>query len=93
MRDSTIDIAKGIGIFLVVLGHFTVFASPLYHYIYLFHMPLFFFISGMFAKPTSIKNCLTQRKTPTCPLFILLDFLSDNSICWPNYTFSELYPQ
>lgn len=43
MRDSTIDIAKGIGIFLVVLGHFTVFASPLYHYIYLFHMPLFFF--------------------------------------------------
>lgn len=61
MRDSTIDIAKGIGIFFVVLGHFTVFASHLYHYIYLFHMPLFFFISGMFAKPTSIKDCLTQK--------------------------------
>lgn len=61
MRDSTIDIAKGIGIFLVVLGHFAVFASPLYHYIYLFHMPLFFFISGMFAKPMSIKECLVKK--------------------------------
>lgn len=61
MRDSTIDIAKGIGIFLVVLGHFAVFASPLYHYIYLFHMPLFFFISGMFAKPTDIKECFIKK--------------------------------
>lgn len=61
MRDSTIDIAKGIGIFLVVLGHFAVFASSLYHYIYLFHMPLFFFISGMFAKPMSIKECLVKK--------------------------------
>lgn len=31
----------------------------------------------------------TKGKTPTCPLFILLDFLSDNSICWPNYTFQN----
>lgn len=61
MRDSTIDIAKGIGIFLVVLGHFAVFASPLYHYIYLFHMPLFFFISGMFAKSMGIKEFFVKK--------------------------------
>lgn len=61
MRDSTLDIAKGIGIFLVVLGHFAIFASPLYHYIYLFHMPLFFFISGMFYKTISLKEIFIKK--------------------------------
>lgn len=62
MREETIDIAKGIGIFLVVLGHFAVFASPLYHYIYLFHMPLFFFLSGMFFKvDNNIKTTLIRK--------------------------------
>lgn len=88
MRDSTIDIAKGIGIFLVVLGHFAVFASPLYHYIYLFHMPLFFFISGMFAKPMSIKECLVKNKKITCTISLLLDIQSSHSIYRPNYSFS-----
>lgn len=49
-RDITIDIAKGIGIFLVVLGHVPIpmwLATP----IYIFHMPLFFFLSGMFFHP------------------------------------------
>ena len=49
-RDITIDIAKGIGIFLVVLGHVPIpmwLATP----IYMFHMPLFFFLSGMFFHP------------------------------------------
>ena len=49
-RIEYIDIAKGIGILLVVLGHndfevISVFAQRL---IYSFHMPLFFFLSGYF---------------------------------------------
>ena len=43
-RDTTIDIAKGIGIILVVFAH-TQF--PFNNIIYQFHMPLFFFLSGM----------------------------------------------
>ena len=43
-RDDVIDIAKGIGILLVVLGHIN--HGWLNHLIYLFHMPLFFFLSG-----------------------------------------------
>ena len=43
-RDHSIDVAKGIAIFLVILGH-TKFIGR--DYIYLFHMPLFFFLSGM----------------------------------------------
>lgn len=40
-RDSQLDILKGIGILLVVFAH--VCHSD---FIYLFHMPLFFFLSG-----------------------------------------------
>jgi len=50
-RDITIDIAKGIGIILVVIGHVPVpYYKELYIGIYMFHMPLFFFLSGCFFK-------------------------------------------
>ncbi len=45
-RLSYIDIAKGIGIICVVIGHVIPY-GPLWYFIYSFHMPLFFFISGM----------------------------------------------
>ncbi|WP_338433468.1 acyltransferase family protein [Clostridium tyrobutyricum] len=44
---SYMDITKGLGIILVVIGHS---GSPITSYIYLFHMALFFFISGYFYK-------------------------------------------
>ncbi|HEU0295544.1 MAG TPA: acyltransferase family protein [Anaerolineales bacterium] len=52
-RIDYVDIAKGIGIVLVVMGHndfalISVFAHKL---IYSFHMPMFFFMSGMFLRP------------------------------------------
>lgn len=50
-RNQTLDIAKGIGILLVFLGH-SVWAGGLaFGTIFSFHMPLFFFISGMLFKP------------------------------------------
>lgn len=45
MRLNWIDALKGIGIMLVVLGHHSLPAA-LDTYIFSFHMPLFFFISG-----------------------------------------------
>ena len=52
-RVSWIDAAKGLGIVLIVLGHVASVESPsaLYVYIYAFHVPLFFFISGLTLKP------------------------------------------
>ncbi len=49
-RIEYLDIAKGIGILLVVLGHNDLGAiSPFfYQVIYSFHVPLFFFLSGYF---------------------------------------------
>jgi len=46
-RINWVDTAKGIGIFLVVFAHVN---SSISDQIYLFHMPLFFFLSGMFFK-------------------------------------------
>lgn len=46
-RIKWIDIARGIGIILVVLGHRgEIFKTDLISFIYSFHMPLFFFLSG-----------------------------------------------
>lgn len=44
-RNISLDIAKGIGIILVVLGH-TKAPEELINFIFCFHMPLFFLISG-----------------------------------------------
>jgi polysaccharide biosynthesis protein PslL len=49
-RYKQIDIAKGIGILFVVLGHNWVAAhgkGELFKVIYSFHVPLFFFLSGL----------------------------------------------
>lgn len=57
-RDTFVDSIRGVAIFLVVFGHFI---EPyigyeqfrlLYLSIYLFHMPLFVFITGIFVKTT-----------------------------------------
>lgn len=52
-RNETIDVAKGIGILLVVMGHNFVLLREypsLSRGIYLFHMPLFFLLSGLVLK-------------------------------------------
>ena len=58
-RLMYLDIAKGIGIILVVIGHTS---SSLTKYIYQFHMPLFFFISGfLFSKKKPVKNYVVKK--------------------------------
>lgn len=46
-RNDTLSIVKAIGIILMVIGHS---GCPKYlnDYLYMFHMPLFFFCSGYF---------------------------------------------
>jgi fucose 4-O-acetylase-like acetyltransferase len=52
-RSSTLDIAKGIGIAFVVLGHNWAVLhekGEMFRVIFSFHMPLFFFMSGVFMR-------------------------------------------
>ena len=68
-RIEYIDIAKGIGILLVVFGHVVWGGNyPMPHagfisnLIYSFHMPLFFIISGMCIKESKVLDKQTVRK-------------------------------
>lgn len=54
-RLDNIDIAKGIGMLLVVWAHILV-EGPINWFIYVFHMPLFFYISGMLYTPEKYKK-------------------------------------
>lgn len=55
MRNRIIDIAKGIAIFLVIFGHIT-HVPEIRQYIWSFHIPLFFFISGVLIKTNKCQN-------------------------------------
>ena len=57
-RLDYIDIAKGIGIILMIIGHAPLKNKYITNFIFSFHMPLFFLISGYFFKPKEKKQCI-----------------------------------
>lgn len=66
-RIAFIDVAKGFGITPVVLGHSWLVTLEhtkwLKETIYAFHMPLFFFLSGMFFRPNTPYIDFTRSKS------------------------------
>ena len=44
-----IDVVKILGIFAIYVGHFGQAAGNLYNFVFAFHVPLFFFVAGLFA--------------------------------------------
>jgi fucose 4-O-acetylase-like acetyltransferase len=66
-RVEFIDSLKGLAIFFVLWGHSVqylnngtdAFKNPIFEFIYSFHMPLFFFISGFFFKSSLKLNFKT----------------------------------
>lgn len=60
-RNNTIDVMKGIGILLVIIGHCVYFGGFIHNWIFSFHMPLFFIISGLFFREASL-SVLLQKK-------------------------------
>lgn len=58
-RNILYDRVKGIGITLVVMGHMFTYGSLPFAVIFSFHMPLFFFISGvLFSPPVGFRNLI-----------------------------------
>ena len=60
-RIAIIDIAKGIGIFLVFAGHLFTAGEFLNDFIYTFHMPLFFFLAGYVMSDRYLKGGISKR--------------------------------
>lgn len=77
-RIEYIDIAKGLGILLVVLGHNDfALVSPFTHkFVYAFHMPLFFFISGYILNTSmGFKDFFRKRFNALLKPFLFTLFL------------------
>ena len=71
-RIKWIDTAKGIGLLLVILGHLHV--PYMTTWIYTFHMPLFFFLSGVVfsgSKYTFKEFLVKKIKSLVVPYFCL----------------------
>ncbi len=94
-RIDFIDVAKGIGIILVVLGHLNSAEQPIRNFIYSFHMPLFFILSGIFFNDkTDFKTLLIKSiKTLLIPylIFVAVDaivYIIMHNFQWESVTFA-----
>ncbi|MDZ5494822.1 acyltransferase family protein [Lacticaseibacillus casei] len=68
-RIEWIDVAKGLGIIAVVLGHFYPRNTTFYESLYWWHMPLFFMIGGFFVKPTTLPTLRDYLRRRFWPMF------------------------
>lgn len=82
-RLNYIDAAKGIGILLVVLGHHIQGKPELIHWIYSFHMPLFFILTGYLEH----RNQADHRQSADLRSYIRKKAAA---LLWPYYTFSAV---
>lgn len=94
-RIEYIDIAKGIGILLVVMGHndFAVVSPFMYKVIYSFHMPLFFFLSGYFLNTAAgFWNFLRKRFNSLMkPYFFILFLIYAGGISFGKMGFQNAF--
>jgi len=80
-RNVSLDIAKGIGILLVVLGHnWSVLREEgeVYRIIFSFHIPLFLFISGIFLKDNDPPGDFARSRADALlkPFLVIVLFVS-----------------
>lgn len=69
-RNPVVSVAKAIGIILMVVGHVYDKKSMGIHYIYMFHMPLFFVLSGFFFKaPQNFSDLVKFTKKKVLVLY------------------------
>lgn len=73
-RITWVDSLKGIAMIFIYLGHLGQNVGKTYLYVFSFHVPLFFFISGFFNKDvhelTFIKYLVKQLKNILLPYFV-----------------------
>lgn len=76
-RERWADILKGIGAILVVIGHLVLYEGYAKIYIYSFHMPLFFFISGyLYHQEKNFKTFLKRKVKNLLVPYFLFAFIS-----------------
>ncbi len=70
------DLMKGIAIFLVALGHSARVDDALKYWIYTFHMPVFYFVSGYFMglKNGSLGKTILRKAGSLLPVYFIFSF-------------------
>ena len=71
-RLDWIDVAKGIAIFLVIVGHTVPNPSPLRHAIFSFHMPVFFILAGYTFRPKPWRELLSGSVSRLLVPYVIL---------------------
>lgn len=92
-REKWADIVKALAIWMMVFCHANLSNEGVQNFIYIFHMPVFFIISGYFDKGETLSYRTFKKSLYSLirPYFIysLLSF----SICWISpYLHPEIYP-
>lgn len=84
-RFAWVDYLKVFGTLCVLLGHCNLQGEAITQWIFSFHMPLFFLISGFLYKPTGLKLCFVKSlKT------LLLPYVLLNAICFAYFSYFAL---
>jgi fucose 4-O-acetylase-like acetyltransferase len=74
-RLPWMDAAKTVGIWLVVLGHIHFLSREILCFIYAFHMPLFFFLSGYLEKKRGIITTFRDATRKLLVPYLLLNLI------------------
>ncbi|MBX6362204.1 MAG: acyltransferase family protein [Acidobacterium ailaaui] len=85
-RILWVDICKGLGIICVVLGH-AMDGTALQRFIYTFHMPLFFFLSGFLHRAQPSYGVYAKRKA----IHLLLPYVAFMLLLCPLAYISALH--
>ncbi|MGF1600594.1 MAG: acyltransferase family protein [Thermosynechococcaceae cyanobacterium] len=93
-RNEHIDIAKGLGILLVVFGHNWLTLNQkgeLFNILFSVSMPLFFFLSGIFFNPLRLflPTIITKIDALIKPYFVTLTLVALPDLLFGNLSLSE----
>lgn len=75
-RLDWLDVSKALGVYLVILGHLSIFNYHTFRFIFAFHMPFFFIVAGLVFRfdpsvKTFLKKCCRHYLIPYITVLIL----------------------
>jgi len=79
VRYNWVDALKFLGIFAIYLGHFEKAAGFSFKFVFTYHVPLFFFISGFFAiskKEITFLSFLKKKLNTLIIPYFVFSFIS-----------------
>ena len=84
-RDVSIDIAKGVAILSVIIGHCVLTNNIVAHVIYSFHMPLFFLFAGYFYRQKPIAGSFRNDFSRLIVPFLVFAFVGASKFTITRY--------